>query len=93
MDPGIVCFIPGAVKMVRSCGMGGFKNAKKGTNIAAQATGIAMAVVSIHCTWYNNCGLPMPFFIWRFRGIATIAVSFDTFLRLFFSALVCIVVL
>ena len=32
--------------MIRSCGMEGFKNAKKGTNIAAQATGIAMAVVS-----------------------------------------------
>ena len=54
MDPGIVCFIPGAVKMVRSCGMEGFKNAKKGTNIAAQATGIAMAVVSIHCILFHG---------------------------------------
>jgi len=30
--------------MIRSCGNEGFKNTKKGTNIAAQATGIAMAV-------------------------------------------------
>ncbi|XP_055677049.1 30S ribosomal protein S11 [Lutzomyia longipalpis] len=33
----------GAVKMIRSCGMEGFKNTRKGTNIAAQATAISMS--------------------------------------------------
>ncbi|KAL0278392.1 UNVERIFIED_CONTAM: hypothetical protein PYX00_000224 [Menopon gallinae] len=30
----------GVTKMIRSCGMDGFKNTKKGTNIAAQATSL-----------------------------------------------------
>ncbi|KAJ8735246.1 hypothetical protein PYW07_006866 [Mythimna separata] len=33
----------GTVKAIRSCGMEGFKNTKKGTNIAAQTTAIALA--------------------------------------------------
>ncbi|KAI5709802.1 hypothetical protein M8J75_003403 [Diaphorina citri] len=32
----------GVVKLLRSCGMEGFKNARKGTNIAAQAAGITI---------------------------------------------------
>lgn len=36
----------GKVKAIRSCGMEGFKNTKKGTNIAAQTTAIAIATVS-----------------------------------------------
>lgn len=34
--------------MIRSCGMEGFKNTRKGTNIAAQATAIGLATVSIY---------------------------------------------
>ncbi|XP_059610187.1 small ribosomal subunit protein uS11m [Phlebotomus argentipes] len=33
----------GAVKMIRSCGIEGFKNTRKGTNIAAQATAISIS--------------------------------------------------
>ncbi|XP_050542549.1 28S ribosomal protein S11, mitochondrial isoform X2 [Daktulosphaira vitifoliae] len=33
--------------MIRSCGMEGFKNTRKGTNIAAQATAIGLATSSI----------------------------------------------
>lgn len=36
----------GTVKIIRSCGMEGFKNTKKGTNIAAQTTAISIATVS-----------------------------------------------
>lgn len=35
----------GTVKIIRSCGMEGFKNTKKGTNIAAQTTAISIAMV------------------------------------------------
>lgn len=35
----------GKVRIIRSCGMEGFKNTKKGTNIAAQTTGITIATV------------------------------------------------
>lgn len=38
----------GTVKLHRSCGMEGFKNTKKGTNIAAQTTAISIATVSIY---------------------------------------------
>ncbi|CAF4950189.1 28S ribosomal protein S11, mitochondrial [Pieris napi] len=37
----------GAVKIIRSCGMEGFKNTKKGTNIAAQTTAISIALKAI----------------------------------------------
>jgi hypothetical protein len=37
--------VAGAVKLLRSCGMEGFKNARKGTNIAAQATAISLSMV------------------------------------------------
>ncbi|XP_075992060.1 mitochondrial ribosomal protein S11 [Anticarsia gemmatalis] len=37
----------GTVKIIRSCGMEGFKNTKKGTNIAAQTTAIAIAMRAI----------------------------------------------
>ncbi|KOB69623.1 putative mitochondrial ribosomal protein [Operophtera brumata] len=37
----------GTVKAIRSCGMEGFKNTKKGTNIAAQTTAIALATSSV----------------------------------------------
>ncbi|XP_037074187.1 28S ribosomal protein S11, mitochondrial-like [Pollicipes pollicipes] len=43
----------GLVKMIRSCGMEGFKNTKKGTNVAAQATGIAMAVRALNKGYKN----------------------------------------
>ncbi|GAB0093799.1 Ribosomal protein S11 [Sergentomyia squamirostris] len=33
----------GVVKLIRSCGIEGFKNARKGTNIAAQATAISFS--------------------------------------------------
>ncbi|CAG2165894.1 unnamed protein product [Oppiella nova] len=33
----------GELVLTRSCGMEGFKNCRKGTNVAAQATGLAMA--------------------------------------------------
>uniref|UniRef100_A0A6B2ED95 Putative mitochondrial ribosomal protein s11 n=1 Tax=Phlebotomus kandelakii TaxID=1109342 RepID=A0A6B2ED95_9DIPT len=33
----------GVVKMIRSCGIEGFKNTRKGTNIAAQATAISIS--------------------------------------------------
>jgi hypothetical protein len=38
----------GVVKVIKSCGIEGFKNTKKGTNIAAQTTAITLASVS----WY-----------------------------------------
>ncbi|XP_076067455.1 mitochondrial ribosomal protein S11 [Oratosquilla oratoria] len=34
----------GKTVMIRSCGMEGFKNTRKGTNVAAQATAVSMAV-------------------------------------------------
>ncbi|XP_045499176.1 28S ribosomal protein S11, mitochondrial [Colias croceus] len=37
----------GTVKLIRSCGMEGFKNTKKGTNIAAQTTAIAIGTRAI----------------------------------------------
>uniref|UniRef100_A0A8D8SM01 28S ribosomal protein S11, mitochondrial n=1 Tax=Cacopsylla melanoneura TaxID=428564 RepID=A0A8D8SM01_9HEMI len=37
----------GAVKLLRSCGMEGFKNARKGTNIAAQAAAITIGKKSV----------------------------------------------
>lgn len=47
-----VCISPpplaGDVKMYRTCGIEGFKNTRKGTNIAAQATAISLATVSVH---------------------------------------------
>ncbi|GBP44590.1 28S ribosomal protein S11, mitochondrial [Eumeta japonica] len=33
----------GNVKLIRSCGIDGFKNTKKGTNIAAQTTAVSLA--------------------------------------------------
>lgn len=36
----------GAVHLIRSCGVEGFKNTRKGTNIAAQATAITLGTVS-----------------------------------------------
>lgn len=39
-------FFSGVMKMNRSCLMEGFKNARKGTSIAAQATGISLGAVS-----------------------------------------------
>jgi small subunit ribosomal protein S11 len=35
----------GVPQMLRSCGMEGFKNTRKGTNIAAQATAISLSMV------------------------------------------------
>ncbi|KAM3960921.1 mitochondrial ribosomal protein S11 [Aphomia sociella] len=37
----------GSVKLIRSCGIEGFKNTKKGTNIAAQTTAISIATKAI----------------------------------------------
>lgn len=36
----------GEQQLLRSCGIEGFKNTRKGTNIAAQATAITLATVS-----------------------------------------------
>lgn len=36
----------GVPQMIRSCGVEGFKNSRKGTNIAAQATAISISGVS-----------------------------------------------
>lgn len=41
-----VCDAAGVPKIIRSCGIEGFKNTRKGTNIAAQATAISLAAVS-----------------------------------------------
>lgn len=38
-----VCDAAGMPKLIRSCGVEGFKNTRKGTNIAAQATAITLA--------------------------------------------------
>lgn len=35
----------GAIQLTRSCGIEGFKNTRKGTNIAAQATAITLGTV------------------------------------------------
>lgn len=37
----------GTIEMVRSCGVEGFKNTRKGTNIAAQATAITIGTVRV----------------------------------------------
>ncbi|XP_021925188.1 28S ribosomal protein S11, mitochondrial isoform X2 [Zootermopsis nevadensis] len=37
----------GLVKLLRSCGVEGFKNARKGTNIAAQATAISLSMKAL----------------------------------------------
>lgn len=37
----------GVPQMIRSCGIEGFKNSRKGTNIAAQATAINISGVSV----------------------------------------------
>ncbi|XP_049876428.1 28S ribosomal protein S11, mitochondrial [Pectinophora gossypiella] len=37
----------GVVKIIKSCGIEGFKNTKKGTNIAAQTTAISLATKAI----------------------------------------------
>ncbi|CAD7092231.1 unnamed protein product [Hermetia illucens] len=37
----------GLIQMIRSCGIEGFKNARKGTNIAAQATAISLSQKAI----------------------------------------------
>lgn len=42
----------GRVKLIRSCGMEGFKNTKKGTNIAAQTTAISIATVSVYSSYH-----------------------------------------
>lgn len=41
-----VCDSKGVPKLIRSCGIEGFKNTRKGTNIAAQATAINLGSVS-----------------------------------------------
>lgn len=41
-----VCDGKGKPNIIRSCGIEGFKNTRKGTNIAAQATAITIAGVS-----------------------------------------------
>lgn len=41
-----VCDAKGTPQIIRSCGIEGFKNTRKGTNIAAQATAITLAGVS-----------------------------------------------
>lgn len=43
----------GVPKIIRSCGVEGFKNTRKGTNIAAQATAISIGTVSINIQVYG----------------------------------------
>lgn len=46
---GVLCIsfmVSGAAKLIRSCGIEGYKNTRKGTNIAAQATAISFTTVS-----------------------------------------------
>jgi small subunit ribosomal protein S11 len=38
----------GMPQIIRSCGMEGFKNTRKGTNIAAQATAISISGVCVY---------------------------------------------
>lgn len=40
-------FTLGVVSLLRSCGIEGFKNTRKGTNVAAQATAITVGSVSM----------------------------------------------
>lgn len=42
----------GHAKLIRSCGIEGYKNTRKGTNIAAQATAISFSTVSRNT--FNN---------------------------------------
>jgi len=44
-DPKYALF-PGVLRLIRSCGIEGFKNTRKGTNIAAQATAVTISGVS-----------------------------------------------
>ncbi|KAL5283903.1 MRPS11 family protein [Megaselia abdita] len=41
----------GVPRLIRSCGIEGFKNARKGTNIAAQATAVNIAAEAIDLGW------------------------------------------
>lgn len=40
-------FLVGVLRLIRSCGIEGFKNTRKGTNIAAQATAVSISAVSL----------------------------------------------
>lgn len=50
----------GKIEMVRSCGVEGFKNTRKGTNIAAQATAITIGTVR---AIYNICNATNYLFV------------------------------
>lgn len=47
-------YILGVVNMLRSCGVEGFKNARKGTNIAAQATAVSIGGVCVSSNMRSN---------------------------------------
>ncbi|XP_055902734.1 30S ribosomal protein S11 [Eupeodes corollae] len=41
----------GVIRLIRSCGIEGFKNTRKGTNIAAQATAITIGSKAVELGW------------------------------------------
>ncbi|KAH8383951.1 hypothetical protein KR009_011406 [Drosophila setifemur] len=41
----------GVLRLIRSCGIEGFKNTRKGTNIAAQATAVSISSKAIELGW------------------------------------------
>ncbi|XP_055848438.1 30S ribosomal protein S11 [Episyrphus balteatus] len=41
----------GLIRLIRSCGVEGFKNTRKGTNIAAQATAITLGSKAVELGW------------------------------------------
>lgn len=47
------CF-KGRLELIRSCGIEGFKNTRKGTNIAAQATAVTIGTVRVICSLFIN---------------------------------------
>lgn len=48
-----ICDGAGVPKIIRSCGVEGFKNTRKGTNIAAQATAISIATKALDRGFLN----------------------------------------
>ncbi|KAH8236755.1 hypothetical protein KR026_009968 [Drosophila bipectinata] len=41
----------GVLRLIRSCGIEGFKNTRKGTNIAAQATAVSISAKAVELGW------------------------------------------
>lgn len=54
-------YILGTPLLIRSCGVEGFKNTRKGTNIAAQATAISLSAVSFNIDNNNRIDIKNDF--------------------------------